>query len=183
LSGNGVARTLRHCDQGRALLLVVRAGALLALLPLGAAGVHAEPAGRMGPTSRAAVRISVSIAPKLEVSRSAAVGAERGDEGGAESLCVRANGGVASYSITASDASDRGAGESVGDEFPFEVQLTGQSGAIPLSLAPGVPATGLAAAPGSGCGPGRVVIRPAKLASDNPAARRPDALLLLIAPD
>jgi hypothetical protein len=162
-------------------MLVVRAGALLALLPLGAAGVHAEPAGRMGPTSRAAVQISVSIAPKLEVSRSAVLAAESGSgKGGTESFCVRSNTGVGSYSVTATDASDRTADGSAGG-VPFEVQLAAaRPGAMPLMLAPGVPATGLMAASGAGCGSERLVVRPAK-ATDNPARR--DAVLLLIAPD
>ena len=167
-------------------LRAICASALLLLLPFGSAALHAAPvaAGRMGATARATVQISVSVAPRLEVSRSLAVAAESGGAAGAERFCIWSNTGVGSYSISASEAPDPGAGDPAGGGFAFDVQLAGlKAGAAPLSLAPGLSATGLRAEAPGACRSGRLVIRPANMAGDNPTARRSGALLLLIAPD
>jgi hypothetical protein len=166
-------------------LRAICASALLLLLPFGSAALHAAPvaAGRMGATARATVQISVSVAPRLEVSRSLAVAAESGGAG-TERFCVWSNTGVGSYSISASEAPDPGAGDPAGGGFAFDVQLAGlEAGTAPLSLAPGLSATGLRAEAQGACRSGRLVIRPANMAGDNPTARRSGALLLLIAPD
>ena len=172
------------CAHGRAPLRLVRAWALL-LLPFGTATVHAEPAatGRMGPTSRATVRISLSVAPRLEVSRSAVEAAGSSGSAGSQSFCVWSNSGVGSYSISASDASDPSAGEVARGGSGFVLQMAGAgAGTMPLALAPGVTAAGLTAASAPGCGSGRLVVRPANMAANGPAVR-PHALLLIVAPD
>ena len=185
--GEGVARTADGCAHARASRLPIHACALLMLLPLGSAAVHAETvaSGRMGPTSRGTVHISLSVAPKLEVNRSPVVASESGRGADrTQSFCVWSNSSVGSYSISASDASDRSTAEPAGTAFPFAVQLIGAgAGALPLLLAPGVSATGLAAAPQGGCGSERLDVRPAQMAGGEPAAPRSGALLLLIAPD
>ena len=181
-----VETTVGGCRHDRRSLLRSHLWVMAVLLPFGSAAAHSEPdaTGRMGLTSRATVQISLSVAPKLEVSRSAVVAAASGGgAAGTESLCVWSNSRVGSYSISASDASDRSVGEPVGDPFPFEVQLAGaRAGAMPLSLAPGVSATGLTPGSEGGCRSGRLIIRPAKMAS-GAAPVRSGALLLVIAPD
>jgi hypothetical protein len=168
---------------GRAPLRPVYAWALLLLLSFGSATVHAEPAGRMGPTSRATVQISLSVAPRLEVSRSSVEADGSSGAPGSQSFCVWSNSGVGSYSISASDASDPSAGEPAAMEPGFAVQLAGGgAGTMPLALAPGATATGLAAASGLGCGSGRLVGRPATMAGGDAPAQS-GALLLLVAPD
>lgn len=180
--GESVARSLGGFPDRRPALPLVHAWALLALMPLGSTAAHAEPAARMGATSRATIQISLSVAPRLEVSRSGVTAAESGGGAGTESFCVQSNSAVGSYSITASEPSDGSASEPVGKGFPFEVQLTDEGAGMPLSLAPGMSLTGLTAA-SEGCRSGRLVIRGAKIASGDPAIDRSDALLLLIAPD
>ena len=184
-SNEGVAGASDSRSNARPPLLPIDAWALLMLLPFGSAAVHAEPTGRMGITSRGTVHISLSVAPKLEVSRSAVVAAESGSGAdGTQAFCVWSNSKVGSYSISASDASARSTDGPAGAAFPFAVQLMSVgAGAIPLSLAPGVSVTGLAAAPQGGCGSQRLDVRPAEMAGREPAAPRSGALLLLIAPD
>ena len=175
------ARTVSGCAPRRPALLAIHAWALLVLVPFGSTAAHAEPAGRMGVTSRATVQISVSVAPRLDVNRSGVTAVESGGgEGRTEGLCIWSNTSIQSYSISASDASDGSGGE----RFPFEVQLAGAgAGANAQSLAPGASATGLTAGSGNACRSGRLVIRPAQMASGTAAVHRSGALLLLIAPD
>lgn len=137
----------------------------------------------MGPTSRATVQISLSVAPTLEVSRSSVEADWSSGAAGSQSFCVWSNSGVGSYSISASDASERSAGELAGPRSEVAVQLAGAgTGTAPLALAPGMTATGLAAASSRGCGSGRLIVRPATMAGG--AAPTPSGvLLLLVAPD
>lgn len=181
-----VATALGRCPYPPSSLRLTPVRALLLLLSFGSAAVYAQPVAtsRMGLTSRGTVHISVSVAPRVEVSRSAVMAAESGGADGTQSFCVWSNSAVGSYSISASNASDGSTGEPVGDRFPLDVQLAAAgTGTIPLSLAPGASATGLTAASGDGCRSERLVIRPAELASGNPGAARSATLLLLIAPD
>lgn len=162
---------------------------LLILIPLSSAiQAQATVNGAIGPTSRATVEIKVSVAPNVQVHRSAPVDVAGGQSGHTEQyLCVSATRGVGTYSIRSVDVSDAadGAPGSAEGRFPYQVEwaapATASGRAAPLTLMPGALVTGLAPASSGGCSSaGQLVVRPAILSGRRPAA---GALLLVIAPD
>lgn len=153
--------------------------------------LRAQPGvgGAMGPVSRASIGISLSVAPRVEADRHAAVHAAGLSDRTvwSEPFCIWSNTSIGTFSLSASAVSEQGsvsAGQPA-PTFPYDIQWSGDAGrSSALDHDRGL--AGLRASSLASCGSGTrlanlLVVRPTKSAGG--AALQSPAVLLLIAPD
>ena len=163
--------------QGLSLRMVASMTAFLALLPLATAPLVAAGVadGSIGATSRGAVLISVSVAPRIRIGHDPAV--EPALAGGGERFCLSSNDHGA-YRVRVAD--ERGGADGaplpISLEMPDEGGLAGAGpdrvGSVSLGRAAPLPLALTA------CASRSVIVRAANLRGN-----RGGPLLLLIAPD